>query len=262
MKSEYRISVVTVCFNDLEGLKKTIDSVSKQSYSDIEFIIVDGGSIDGTLDFITENRDKISKYVSEKDDGIYDAMNKGIQMCSGDWVVFLNSGDGFAQIDTVRDAVDQFCDPSCMYFGRALIILNEDTSWVYPGKRYNTHSIRRWLRRRLPNHQAMFFPKCFYSNNRYNLQFKISADSDYKLRAFRSVNSVFIDDIICEFGLGGISSTWTWNHLYQQCVDRRDRLYGQCGFFSYMICLFKSILKLCLVFLFGSKVQYLLSFKD
>lgn len=99
------ISIITVVYNGIHSIKGTILSVISQSYKNIEFIVIDGGSSDGTIDIITEYRDHITFWASEKDTGIYNAMNKGIQKANGDWICFLNSGDTFVNTDTVSNVV-------------------------------------------------------------------------------------------------------------------------------------------------------------
>ena len=90
------ISVITVCYQAAEPLEKTILSVRQQYYQPLEFIVVDGGSTDGTRDIIARHQDIITRWVSEPDRGIYDAMNKGVSMATGEWVIFMNAGDTFA----------------------------------------------------------------------------------------------------------------------------------------------------------------------
>lgn len=98
------ISVVTVTYNAATALSTTAESVLHQSYSDIEYIIVDGGSTDGTIDIIKSMaHDTRVRYVSEKDNGIFDAMNKGTHMAQGEWIIFMNAGDTFANHDVIRD---------------------------------------------------------------------------------------------------------------------------------------------------------------
>ena len=100
--SGVRLSVITVCYQAAEMLQKTIDSVSQQDYKPLEYIVVDGGSTDATLDIIARHQDIITRWVSEPDRGIYDAMNKGVTMATGEWVIFMNAGDTFAAPDVLR----------------------------------------------------------------------------------------------------------------------------------------------------------------
>ena len=87
-----KISIISVCYNAIHGIEKTIQSVLSQSYDDIEYIIIDGGSTDGTVDIIRKYSDQITYFVSEPDGGIYDAMNKGVRAATGEWINFLNAG--------------------------------------------------------------------------------------------------------------------------------------------------------------------------
>ena len=101
MNSLPLISVITVCYQAAETLQKTILSVRQQYYQPLEFIVVDGGSTDGTRDIISRHQDIITRWVSEPDRGIYDAMNKGVSMATGEWVIFMNAGDTFAANDVL-----------------------------------------------------------------------------------------------------------------------------------------------------------------
>jgi len=101
-----KISVITVCFNSLEILKKTMQSVETQTYTNIEYIVIDGNSTDGTPEYLKNYNGKLTKYVSESDKGIYDAMNKGVNMSEGDYVIFLNAGDLFAENLTLEKIFD------------------------------------------------------------------------------------------------------------------------------------------------------------
>jgi len=97
-----KVSVITICYNCVDTLQKTIDSVIAQKYLGLEYIIIDGASKDGTVDIIKRNECKITKWLSEPDDGIYDAMGKGLRMATGDWIIFMNAGDRFASYDIIN----------------------------------------------------------------------------------------------------------------------------------------------------------------
>ena len=103
MKSDMLISVVTVCYNAVNDIEKTIMSVLGQTYKNIEYIIIDGGSIDGTIDIINKYKEHISLFVSEPDKGIYDAMNKGLMKANGQWINFMNAGDTFASNSVISN---------------------------------------------------------------------------------------------------------------------------------------------------------------
>ena len=109
-----KISVVTICYNSRLFIEKTILSVINQSYEDLEYIVVDGGSTDGTLDVIHKYSNRITKWISEKDEGIYNAMNKALDIITGDWVIFMNSGDCFYRYDVLSN-IDflKYSEASC-----------------------------------------------------------------------------------------------------------------------------------------------------
>lgn len=100
-----KISIVTICYNSIRFIEKTILSVINQNYPNIEYIVIDGGSTDGTKDIIEKYASKISYWCSEKDGGIYDAMNKGIEKATGEWIMFMNSGDCFASNEILKEVM-------------------------------------------------------------------------------------------------------------------------------------------------------------
>jgi glycosyltransferase involved in cell wall biosynthesis len=210
------ISVVTVVYNDFNGLKKTVSSVESQLYSNIEYLIIDGASTDGTKEYL-ENYMIQGKWISRPDKGIYDAMNKGIDLANGDFIIFMNAGDSFYSNNTIQDCVLHFSDKHALYFGRAKIN-SEKEFWSYPPSKITKDNINIWLKHNVPNHQVIFFSKSFYKENYYDLSLKISADRDYKLRAFKkqNLNYYFIDSILSVFETGGVSSTYNSCKKYKQ----------------------------------------------
>lgn len=113
----YKVSVVTVCYQSANEIEKTIQSVIGQDYSNLEYIIIDGGSIDGTVDIIKNYDNKLAKWISEPDAGIYDAMNKGVKMASGDWIMFLNAGDYYHSTDVLSRFVNEISDDTTVAYG-------------------------------------------------------------------------------------------------------------------------------------------------
>ena len=121
MENKTLISVVTVSYNAISTIEQTILSVISQTYPDIEYIIIDGGSTDGTVDIIKKYADRIAYWVSEPDKGIYDAMNKGIDKATGEWINFMNCGDGFVADHTLYDVFKYSYDDSDVIFGNSFI---------------------------------------------------------------------------------------------------------------------------------------------
>lgn len=202
------ITIVTVNYNDFKGLEKTINSVKSQTFKDFEYIVIDGGSNDGSERVINENEDIITKSKIESDKGIYDAMNKGINLSTGDFLIFMNSGDNFSDKNVLNNFANSIDSFDKVYFGNANII-SENSSWFYPNNLISQSNIDKWLCNNLPNHQAMFFPKTFYNTNNYNLNFKIAGDSDYKFRSRNKCGFVFLDFVVCDFYIGGVSSNFS-----------------------------------------------------
>jgi putative colanic acid biosynthesis glycosyltransferase len=132
-------------------------------------------------------------------------MNKGLDRANGDFVNFMNAGDRFYDRDILNRVVSMIEDSISVYFGRAEVI-SEYSTWLHPAKNISNQDIDTWLKKEAPNHQALFFPKVFYINKRYNLEYTIFADADYKNRAKDYSGFKFIDLIICKFEFGGISS--------------------------------------------------------
>ena len=106
MLEDSKISIVTVVFNDKKGLEKTIKNVSSQTYNNIEYIIIDGGSTDGTVDVIKKYESKISHWISEPDESHFDATNKGVDLATGQWINIMNAGDVFYSNDIVKEVFD------------------------------------------------------------------------------------------------------------------------------------------------------------
>lgn len=197
------ITVVTVVYNGAEFLEETIKSVIEQTYDNVEYIIVDGGSTDGTLEIIKKYDHAIDYWVSEPDKGIYDAMNKGIDLGNGDWINFMNAGDSFFSFYVLYNI---FKFP---YSGVEIIFGKSET--VYKNLsaiRYSCFDIADsfFYKKRMPNHQAVFVKKCKYKENKFRLDMPIGADTDYLLNVFSVSSFSMVDIVVSKFYLGGISS--------------------------------------------------------
>jgi len=211
------LSVITVAFRNYEGVVKTWQSLAHLAKAqDIEFewIVVDGGSQDGTEEFLKNLQGQYNlRYISERDKGIYDAMNKGIDLANGRYALFLNSGDIFHPeiVDVVRQ-LDQETGHA-MYIGDAMLDFGDGTKIRRSAKSgwYIYHSLPA-------SHQAIFFPVNGLKTYPYDLQFKVS--SDYALAA-RMYKAGFpfkkLKGLVSEFSMGGVSTS---NNL-ELCQDAR-----------------------------------------
>ena len=209
------ISIITVVYNGEKYLEETIQSVINQTYKNIEYIIIDGGSSDGTVDIIKKYETEIDYWVSEKDRGIYDAMNKGAKLATGDFINFMNADDVIYSFDAVEFIVDNILDMDSTYYSRARIV-SDTFSWIYPA--FEVKDYKKWLKLSLPNHQTMFFPKKFYKSSTYDLRLRLCADDDYKLFALKSGEVKFIDTVFVKFSRGGVSSDHSSGKLFVQRI--------------------------------------------
>ncbi|EMT6576659.1 glycosyltransferase [Providencia rettgeri] len=205
------ISILTINYNNASGLKCTLESINKQKLPSgfiYELIIVDGLSSDESLDIIQKYTPIVDTLICEKDNGIYDAMNKGISHANGQYLLFLNSGDYFSTPDAfeiINSRLKTEKNNNKVIFWPVKNITESGDYWYFPKK--NIKNIKLWLKNNVPNHQAMLFPKAFYSYNKYNLEYKIASDLDYKYRCMQNFDSSFINESITNFSIGGVSSS-------------------------------------------------------
>lgn len=202
-------SIITVTRNNLSGVQKTLSSLMAQSDRGFEWIVMDGASLDGTVDFIEgfiRNRanDFPCTFLSEPDRGIYDAMNKGIDRAGGDYVLFLNAGDQLAGPDilkTIREAAEG--TPFDIVYGDALEE-REKPNLLPTLKPARSH--RDFARGLFTHHQAIFYHSGALQNTRYNLSYRIAADYDLTARILmRGGAALYVPRPICLFERGGLS---------------------------------------------------------
>ncbi|TXE17125.1 glycosyltransferase [Psychroserpens burtonensis] len=204
------ISIITINYNNLQGLKSTMNSVFEQSYKDVEYIIIDGSSTDGSKDFIESKKESLYYWVSEKDGGIYDAMNKGIEKATGDYFLFLNSGDWLVDNFVIEKFVN-FKPVEDIVYGDHFVDLNKKTLRKYMPKKM---TIGTALTSTI-NHQSIFYSFRVFINNRYSLDHEILADWVLTNNAiiFNENTTRYIDLVICYYDINGVSSDFILRHL-------------------------------------------------
>lgn len=177
------ISVITVVFNGEKFLEDTIQSVINQSYDNVEYIIIDGASTDGTVDIIKKYEDQIDYWISEKDNGIYDAMNKGLSLCHGDIIGLVNADD-YLYLDSLEKVADVFKDETTMFTYGQVDLIGEDGNIFGKAISIGTESLKYKLFKHMPFlHPTMFVKAAVYQKlGLYNLDYKLSADYDFTLR--------------------------------------------------------------------------------
>lgn len=214
----YKFSIITVNYNNKQGLQKTIDSVIHQSFRNFEFIIADGNSNDGSKEIITENAVNFSRFVSEPDNGIYHAMNKGIKMATGDYLLFLNSGDALIDNEVLKRLNDRIDGSSDLYYGDILFEESARTKTIISPDKL---TFDFFFTDNLP-HQASFirkslFDQLFY----YNEEFKIVSDWEFLIYAVCKANISYqhLNILVTLYDGKGISSN---PGNYQMMYAERD----------------------------------------
>ncbi len=192
------ISIISVTYNAEVYLEQTIISIIKQTYQNIELIIVDGGSTDGTLDIIKKYEDRISYWVSEPDNGIYDAMNKASKVITGDWVNFIGAGD--ILLNVLHKVAPMLEKSNYIYYGD---VYRNDILKVFNGK----FSAFRFSRVAIC-HQAILYPSSVFKKYQYDLKYKSTSDHHINLILYgdKSFKWKYIPVILCVYEGGGYSA--------------------------------------------------------
>ena len=206
-----KISIITVVYNNEKTIKEAIESVFSQTYSDIEYIIIDGNSIDKTVQLINEYSDQLGFFISEKDKGIYDAMNKGINAAKGDVIGILNSDDLYQDINVIETVMNQFNQyPSIdIVYGDLVYVKSDNVNKVVRNWKSNPYYNRFFENGNVPPHPSLFVKKSVYETaGLFNLDFRLAADYEFMLRIFKKHNfkSKYINKVIVKMRLGGATN--------------------------------------------------------
>lgn len=190
-----KITIITICYNCVNEIEKTIQSVISQSYDNIEYIIIDGLSIDGTIDIVKKYQPKIDFFLSERDRGIYDAMNKGILAASGDYIIFMNAGDSFVNKKILEDVVNNVDFHEDIIYGAVNKCL-EDCYYVY--KPFPLDEMKRHM---ILPHQGTFVKTSYHKRHLFDISYKSSGDYHFFYTAYYEHNATFkeINFVIADF---------------------------------------------------------------
>ena len=214
-----KVSIVTVCYNSEATIRDTIESVIAQSYPDIEYIIVDGASTDRTMAIVNGYKDRISMVVSEPDKGIYDAMNKGIKLATGDVVGLLNSDDFFADNTIISKLVHTFENDVTVagIYGDLVYVQKNNASKNV--RYYSSRFFSRWKIRfglMLPHPTLYLRREVFQEFGFYKLDYRVAADYEFITRLItRGVSLKRLPTVMVKMRAGGISSTGIWWCIHQ-----------------------------------------------
>ncbi len=238
------ISVITIVYNAIDLLEDTIQSVIQQTYPNIEYIIVDGGSKDGTLQIIERFKDHISQWISEPDKGLYDAMNKGLKMATGDFVWFINAGDKINELDTVDKMMTHYTANTDILYGEVMMV-NEEGRNLGTRSEITTHRLPKKLTWKsmafgmVVCHQAILIRRnicpMYETDN-------LTADIDWVIRALqKSKETKHSNLILAQYLTGGISK----KRHQQSLMDRYQVLKKHFGvlpnFFNHLVIVCRAI---------------------
>ena len=241
-----KLSIITICFNEKE-IRRTCESIVNQSWQDFEWIVVDGGSTDGTLNILNEYKDRINILISEKDNGVYNAMNKGIKLANGEWLSFMNGGDCFYDKNVLLHIFgknEDFSQYGVIYGHTATFASDKIQKWKKIKSKYY------FLRKNL-NHQSTFTRKSLFEKYGYfDEDFKICADFD-KCCQILSFGEKFkqVDVCVAKFDTTGISC----NPAYSTLLKNEKNIVLK-RYYSPFILTFEKIRK---NFSFGKKLRKL-----
>ena len=200
-----KVSIITINYNNNEGLKKTVESVFAQTFTNYEYIIIDGGSTDGSKSIIEQVENKLSYWVSEEDHGIYHAMNKGILKATGEYLMFLNSGDYFYSNESLSKLLENNHEEDIIYGNKLMKSIN-GSEWVF--KTPDELTFGYLLKSSLPHQSALIKRALFDKTGLYNENYKIISDWEFFIKAICVFNCSYhyVKEVIAVFNMEGISA--------------------------------------------------------
>ena len=205
-----KVSLITVSYNAASVIQTCIESVLAQDYPDIEYLIIDGASMDGTVELVQSYGDRITRFVSEPDKGIYDAMNKGIQLGTGDIVGLLNADDLYANDQIISRVVQEFQSKQVdTVYGDLVYIQDNNLDQIvryFPGVDFHPNKLRKGM---MPPHPTFFVKRELYEQfGMFDTQYKIVADFDLMVRLFHThqVSYSYIPEVLVKMRSGGAST--------------------------------------------------------
>ena len=242
------ISIITVVYNGEKYLEQTIQSVINQTYKNIEYIVIDGGSTDGTLDIIKKYEEHISYWVSESDKGLYDAMNKGIGVAKGELIGMINSDDWY-ELEAVEIMAEAYKNnPTKSIFHADRYDIDDDGNKTV--KKFHPSAFKFKYYGMTYNHPSMFITKKEYQIHKYNTELRSLSDNQFVLEAFLRDNTTlyYINKALVNYRLDGISAGLPINEkLKEGFIARKNAGLG------YIENIFSILFRLCIFTLYKPK---------
>lgn len=208
-----RVTIITVCYNRKNTIAKAIQSVLEQNYNDIEYIVIDGNSTDGTKEIIETYRDKISQYISEPDKGMYDAINKGLKLATGDIIGLMHSDDEFYDKKVISRIASRFDSEKYTegVYGDGVYVSNDKQERLIRNRIGGVFSLKKVKKGWLPLHPTVYLKKNIIDKyGLYNLDFKIASDTEFLLRYLykHEIKMSYVDSYIVKMRMGGMSTSF------------------------------------------------------
>ncbi len=220
-----KISVITASFNNADTIADTIRSVIAQDYAEVEYIIIDGGSVDDTLKIADQFKSTISTLISEKDGGIYFALNKGIELATGDVIAFLHADDIFADAKVISKVMQQFKDKNVeSVYGDLHYVDRVDTKKIIRNWRSGEYKHGLFLKGWMPPHPSFFLKKDIYKKfGAFNTSFRSAADYELMLRMLHKnkISTAYLPEVIVKMRVGGVSNSSMKNRVKANREDKR-----------------------------------------
>lgn len=220
-----KISVITAVFNNRDTVADALESILGQTHDDVELIVIDGGSTDGTLDVLQQYRDRLAVLVSESDRGIYDALNKGLRLASGEVVGFLHSDDLYADEHVLTRLTEAFSDPGVEAVYSDLVYVRKDApDRVVRYWKSGVFTLRKLRRGWMPPHPTLYVRREWYEHiGGFDTSYRIAADYDFMLRMLMrdEIRVAYIPEVLVKMRIGGASNRSLSNMLLKSSEDYR-----------------------------------------
>lgn len=220
-----KVSIITATYNSSKTIQDTLESLKRQTYQDIEYIIVDGASQDNTLSIVNNRDCRVTKIISEPDRGIYDALNKGVVAATGDVIGFLHSDDIFASEDSVQQVVDTFLtNKSDAVYGDLQYVSANEPSHIIRLWKSGKYSRERLKLGWMPPHPTFYMKReCYQKFGVFDLSYKIAGDYDSLLRYLWSgnISMSYCEHVLIKMRVGGASNRSLKNIWLKSCEDTR-----------------------------------------
>jgi len=242
MNSSPKVSIIIAVYNGAETLQCCLDSIASQTYPNIELIIMDAGSTDGTVNIIKANESTISYWESKPDKGIYHAWNKALSHATGEWIAFIGADDAFAYTDVLTDMIGTSCKESCNFIsGRMKVFFDRKT--IEKGEPWDLKQIRKWQNIAHPG--ALHHKSLFEKFGVYNEDYKIAGDYEFLLRASKEIKACFLDEVVVHMGGEGVSHANVFPALVENLkIQKNCKDIGMiCATINFIIAYAKSIVR-------------------